>query len=257
MSKLNCKSNKQSLVHSINIKMGSLSSQRQNFPYGSCSLFFSHANNCHNLGPRSSQHDPGIIFCIIDRIAIYGGGYVHRLASTANAVMRSTFVCNANNMLDPKAKRKFISQVFWKTFCLISVTMLMLLVALIIPGQEKLSQSWSNCQRTPEITRYNFQDFYMPHEKSKYDFLVFSLTILPMTFTYFISILMELHHVVKTHQGMRKYLDGNLAVPISARLRRRQKNVFSFRCSILLAITDMLTFCALIIGKETDGIIRI
>ena len=78
-----------------------------------------------NLG----RQDPGIIFCIIDRIAIYGGGYVHRLSGTANAVMRSTFVCNANKMIDPKAKRKFISQVFWKTCCLLSVTMLMLLVA--------------------------------------------------------------------------------------------------------------------------------
>jgi hypothetical protein len=140
-----------------------------------------------------SRHDPGIIFCIIDRIASYGGRYVHRFSGTANAVMRSTFVCNAKKMLDPKIKRKFINEIFWKTFCLLSVTMLMLLVALAVPGQEKSSQSWSNCRRTPEITRYNFQDFYMPHEKSKYDILVFSLTILPMACVYFISILIELH----------------------------------------------------------------
>ena len=144
-------------------------------------------------------------------------------------------------MLDPKIKRKFINEIFWKTFYLLSVTMLMLLVALAVPGQEKSSQSWSNCRRTPEITRYNFQDFYMPG------------TILPMAYIYFISILIELHHIVKTHKGMSKYLDENQAIPMSSRLRRRQKNVFTFRCSVLLAITDILTFFTHIIGKETDS----
>ena len=100
-----------------------------------------------NFYSNLSRHDPGIIFCIIERIASYGGRYVHRLSGTANAVMRSTFVCNAKKMLDPKIKRKFINEIFWKTCCLLSVTMLMLLVALAVPGQEKSSQSWSNCQK--------------------------------------------------------------------------------------------------------------
>ena len=196
-----------------------------------------------------SLQDPGILFCMIERIAMYSGAYVHRLAATANAIIRSTFVCEANKMLDAVAKRKFIKKVFIKSLVILVLPLLMLLVALFIPGQEKSSQSWSNCRRTPEITSFNFQDFYLPHQKSKYDVLVFTLTILPMLLIYFISVILELYHVFKAHKGMSKYLDETVVIPESSRFKRRQKNVFTFKCTILLAATDILILFTYILGK--------
>ena len=197
-----------------------------------------------------SREDPGEIFCTVERFVTYGAGYVHRLAGTVNAVMRSTFVCQANAMIDPHKKRRFISQVLWNTVYTFTLAMLMALSALLIPGQEKSSQSWSNCRRTPEITRYNFEDFYLPHHKSKYDLLVASLTVIPVFVIYLASIILEVVHVLKTHNGMGKYLEEHGAIPMQSRLWRRQKNIFTFKSSIILAFTELLSFITIVIGKQ-------
>ena len=195
-----------------------------------------------------NHNDPGVFLCVIEQIAHYGPAYVHRLAGACNALVRSKYTCHADLMLSAELRRKFHKKVYLTSTFIGIFSLGLVLSTLLVPGHEKSLQLWSNCRRTPEITRYNFKDFYLPHQKSEYDPIIFALTIISLALVNMVSIIVEIYYIVKTQRGMKDHLEKNKVISESTRAERRRKNILTFKSTLLLAVNDVLLFFTVILG---------
>ena len=199
--------------------------------------------------------DPGILFCFLHRIGLYGTSTSHRMYGMMIALIRRKYVCDANSILLKEDRNSYINNLYRKCFGILLVLCILSSCVVFFPGSEKSLLSYAYCRNAPEAAKQNLDDFYEPHKKSDYEFLIHCMSAYSQLLFILISSSIEIVCIIQTYHGMNKYLKKNKAISGLSKKKRMRRNSVDFKGFVILSFLDLLIFCINVLGKS-DGCIN-